>query len=73
MPAIAPSAEQTSRRVAPLLSFRVAILATGTPGEVRLIALDGAGAPPEGAAQAILVPLGAADGEIVARLFGSFE
>lgn len=69
----APPTEQTSRKVAPLLSFRVAILATGTPGEVRLIALDGAGAPPEGAAQAILVPLGAADGELVAKLFGSLE
>jgi hypothetical protein len=70
---LAPPTETTSRRVAPLLSFRVAILATGTPGEVRLVALDGAGQAPEGAAQAILVPLSAADGEMVAKLFGSLE
>ena len=75
-PALPPEpapVEATSRKVAPLLSFRVAILGTGTPGEVRLLALDHTGAPPEGAAQAILVPLGAADGELVAKLFGSLE
>ena len=51
--------------------MRVAVLATGTAGEVRLIALDGADEPPPGAALAILVPLGASDAEAVARLFAS--
>jgi hypothetical protein len=65
--------ETTSRRFAPLLAHRVAVVASGIPGELRLVPLDAAGAPPAGAAIALLVPLTAADGDVVAQLFGSLE
>ncbi|MEP7126742.1 MAG: hypothetical protein ABJE95_37780, partial [Byssovorax sp.] len=64
--------ETTSRRFAPLLAHRVAVVA-GRAGEIRLVPLDAAGAPPVGAAIALLVPLSAADGDVVAQLFGSLE
>ena len=53
-----------------LPAVRVAVLATAMPGEVRLMLLDGRSEPPTGAAAAILVPLSAADGELMARLLG---
>jgi hypothetical protein len=59
------------KRLDTIPAVRVAVLATGSAGEVRLIALDGADDPPPGAALAILVPLGASDAEAVARLFAS--
>ena len=64
--------ETTSRRFAPLLAHRVAVVA-GRAGEIRLVPLDASGAPPIGAAIALLVPLSAADGDVVAQLFGSLE
>lgn len=64
--------ETTSRRFAPLLAHRVAVVA-GRAGEIRLVPLDASGAPPIGAAIALLVPLSAADGDLVAQLFGSLE
>jgi hypothetical protein len=66
------AAETTSRRFAPLLAHRVAVVA-GRAGEIRLVPLDASGAPPIGAAIALLVPLSAADGDLVAQLFGSLE
>jgi hypothetical protein len=59
---------------APLLhgalpAVRVAVLGTASPGEVRLVRLDDHGDPPAGAATAILVPLSAGDGDVIARLF----
>ena len=65
--------ETTSRRFSPLLAHRVAVVAGSRPGEIRLLPLDAAGAPPMGAAIALLVPLSAADGDVVAQLFGSLE
>jgi hypothetical protein len=65
--------EPTSRRVAPLLAHRVAVIASSTPGEIRLVLLDASGAPPKGAAIALLVPLSATDGDVVTQLFGSLE
>jgi hypothetical protein len=65
------AAAPAHRRFDTIPSVRVAVLATGTAGEVRLIALDGADDPPPGAALAILVPIGASDAEAVARLFQS--
>jgi hypothetical protein len=67
------SPETTSRRFAPLLAHRVAVVAGSRPGEIRLVPLDASGAPPMGAAIALLVPLSAADGDVVAQLFGSLE
>ena len=64
--------ETTSRRFAPLLAHRVAVMASRTPGELRLVPFD-VGTPPPGAAIAVLVPLGAADGDALAQLFGSLE
>jgi hypothetical protein len=61
------------RRFDTLSALRVAVLATTTPGEVRLIALDAADEAPPGAALAVLVPLSAADGESVVKLFGAIE
>jgi hypothetical protein len=69
-PQPAPSAP---RRVGTIAALRVAVLATSAPGEVRLIALDTADEPPPGAALAVLVPLSAADGDSVSRLFGGLE
>jgi hypothetical protein len=65
--------ETTSRRFAPLLAHRVAVVASNRAGEIRLVPLDASGAPPIGAAIALLVPLSAADGDLVAQLFGSLE
>ncbi len=65
-PAPAP---QVHRRLDTLPALRVAVLATSVPGEVRLIALETKDEAPPGAALAVLVPLSAADGEAVARLF----
>lgn len=61
------------RRLDTLPAVRVAVLGTGLAGEVRLISLDGGDEPPPGAAVAILVPMSAADGEAIARLFGALE
>jgi hypothetical protein len=58
------------KRLETLPALRVAVLGTGVAGEVRLISL-GNDEPPPGAAVAVLVPLTAADGEAVARLFDS--
>ena len=70
----APAAARApKKRPEPLPALRVAVLATSVPGEVRLIALDPADEPPPGAAVAMLVPLTAADGESVTRLFGGLE
>ena len=65
--------EITTRRFAPLLAHRIAVVASSTPGELRLVPLDTSRAPPAGAAIALLVPLSAADDDIVARLLGSLE
>ncbi|MFS8070229.1 MAG: hypothetical protein ACMG6S_28020 [Byssovorax sp.] len=65
--------ELTTRRFAPLLAHRIAVVASSTPGELRLVPLDTSRAPPAGAAIALLVPLSAADDDIVARLLGSLE
>jgi hypothetical protein len=65
--------ETTSRRFAPLLAHRVAVMASRTPGELRVVPFDASGAPPAGAAIAVLVPLSAADDDLVAQLFGSLE
>jgi hypothetical protein len=51
-----------------LPALRVAVIATGGAGQVRVVALDGA-SPPPGAAAAILVPLSEADGATLAKLF----
>jgi hypothetical protein len=45
------------------------VLATTTPGEVRLITLDPRDDPPPGAAIALLVPLSAGDGDAITKLF----
>jgi hypothetical protein len=60
------------RRLPSLPALRVAVMSAGAPGEVQIMLLDSAAAPPPGAAVAILVPLTAADGDEVAKLFGSF-
>ncbi len=65
----APAAVQPSKKLDTLPAIRVAALATSIPGEVRLIALEGNDDAPPGAALAVLVPLTAADGEALARLF----
>ena len=65
--------ELTTRRFAPLFAHRIAVVASSTPGELRLVPLDTSRAPPTGAAIALLVPLSAADDDIVARLLGSLE
>ena len=65
--------ETTSRRFAPLLAHRVAVMASRTPGELRVVPFDASGAPPAGAAIALLVPVGAADDDVLAQLFGSLE
>ncbi|WP_044250919.1 hypothetical protein [Chondromyces apiculatus] len=52
----------------PLPALRVAVLATGTPGEVRVVLLGERTEPPMGAATAILVPLSASEGGAIARL-----
>jgi hypothetical protein len=63
----------TPKRLGTIPALRVAVLATSIPGEVRLIALDNADEAPPGAALAVLVPLSAADGDSVSRLFGGLE
>jgi hypothetical protein len=65
--------EGTSRKFPPLLAHRVAVVASSTPGELRVVLLDPSGAPPVGAAIAMLVPLSTADGDEIAQLFGSLE
>jgi len=65
--------ETTSHRFAPLLAHRVAVMASRTPGELRVVPFDASGAPPAGAAIAMLVPLSAADDDVMVRLFGSLE
>ena len=72
-PSDARGPELTSRRFAPLLAHRVAVVASSTPGELRLVPLGTSIAPPVSAAIARLVPLSAADDDIVARLLGSLE
>ncbi len=69
--AAAPRA--TPKRVETIPALRVAVLATTTPGEVRLIALGISDEAPPGAALAVLVPLSVAAGESVARRFGGHE
>jgi hypothetical protein len=59
--------------MATLPTLRVAVLATSTAGEVRLIALAEADEAPPGAALALLVPLSAGDGDSVTRLFRGGE
>lgn len=53
-------------------ALRVAVMSAGAPGEVHIVPLEGTAAPPPGAAVAILVPVTAADGDEVAKLFGAF-
>ncbi|AKT40442.1 uncharacterized protein CMC5_045950 [Chondromyces crocatus] len=53
-----------------LPALRVAVLATATPGEVRVVLLDERTEPPAGATTAILVPLSASEGATLARLLG---
>lgn len=65
--------EITSRKFAPLLAHRVAVMASRTPGELRIVPFDATGAPPVGAAVAMLVPLSAVDDDVMVRLFGSLE
>jgi hypothetical protein len=65
--------ERTIRRFAPLLSHRVAVVASSTPGELRVVLLDADAAPPPGSAVVLLVPLTAVDGDVVTRLIGSLE
>jgi hypothetical protein len=60
-----------AQRFSTLPSLRIAVMSAGAPGEVRVIPLEDAAAPPPGAAVAILVPATAADGDEVAKLFGS--
>jgi hypothetical protein len=76
-PAPAPKAAEAvpsaSGRAGTIPALRVAVLATSAPGEVRLIALGAADEAPPGAALAVLVPLSAADGDAVRRLFGGLE
>jgi hypothetical protein len=67
------ASESTSRRFPPLLAHRVAVVASSTPGELRLVLLDPSGAPPVGAAIAMLVPLSTADGDEIAQLVGALE
>lgn len=70
----APAAAQAPpRRLDTLPSLRVAVLATGIAGEVRLISLDATESPPPGAALAVLVPLSAADGDAITRLFRTID
>lgn len=56
-----------------LPAMRVAVMSTGIPGEARIMPLELAAAPPPGAAVAILVPVTAADGDEVTKLFGALE
>ncbi len=73
-PAPAPTPADTSgAKLDTLPALRVAVLATGLPGEVRLIALGAKDDAPPGAALAVLVPLSATDGEAVARLFAGHD
>lgn len=65
--------ETTSRRFTPLLAHRVAVLVSRTPGQISVMPLDASSAPPAGAAIAMLVPLSAADDDVIAQLFGSLE
>jgi len=65
----AAAAARPAKKLETIPALRVAALATSVPGEVRLIALEGSEDAPSGAALALLVPLTAADGEAVARLF----
>jgi hypothetical protein len=68
-----PAARPLGKRLETTPALRVAVLATSAAGEVRLIALGANDEAPPGAALAMLVPLTAADGESVARLFGGHE
>jgi hypothetical protein len=72
-PRRAAPAPQPPKRLDTLPALRVAVLATAVPGDVRLIALGTHDEAPPGAAIAVLVPLSAADGEAVARLFKGLE
>lgn len=65
--------ELTSRRFAPLLAHRVAIVASSTPGELRVVPLDTSRAPPPGAAIVLIVPLSGADDHVITQLLGSLE
>jgi hypothetical protein len=69
----APAARPIEKKLDTLPALRVAVLATSALGEVRLIALEGNDDAPPGAALAVLVPLSAADGEAVAKLFRGVE
>ena len=71
--AAAPKARPAEKKLDTLPALRVAVLATSARGEVRLIALEGNDDAPPGAALAVLVPLSAADGEAVAKLFRGVE
>ena len=64
---------RTTPRLETLPALRVAVVASGVPGEVRLVALHATDEAPPGAALAMLVPLSAVDGESVAKLFGGLE
>lgn len=72
-PPLVAIAPPPPKRLDTLPALRVAVLATGIAGEVRLISLDAGDEPPPGAAVAVLVPMSAADGEAVARLFGTTD
>ncbi len=68
------ASEGTGRnKFAPLFAHRVAVVASSTPGELRVVLLDPSGAPPVGAAIAMLVPISTADGDEIAQLVGSLE
>jgi hypothetical protein len=67
------AAPESPRKLDTLPSLRVAVLATGIAGEVRLISLDATEVPPPGAALAVLVPLSAADGDAISRLFRAID
>ena len=67
------ASESTGRKFAPLLAHRVAVVASSTPGELRVVLLDPSGPPPVGAAIAMLVPISTADGDEIAQLVGSLE
>src|SRR6185503_18065888 len=59
-------------RLTTLPALRVAVMSAGVPGDVRIMPLDGTAGPPPGAAVALLVPVTLADGDEIAKLFGSF-
>jgi hypothetical protein len=70
---VAHVAPSPARRVDSAPSVRVALLATTTPGEVRVIPLNVGDEAPPGAAIAWLVPFTPAEGEPILKLFRGGE